>query len=399
MLLTRAFSRGLPTLYLDFLSSESADSRLTISGGAGGTRVNSSGNIVSASAPRFDYDPVSLAARGLLVEEQRTNLYTWSAALDNAAWAKTNSSVTADQAVAPDGGTNADKLIVNNGLTGYVITTGASHTSGTTYTHSVFVKPAGRTTFTLLAQSNLFSDATNRVFNYTLTGSGSVASGGGTGATATIIAWPNGWYLCTMTYTPSVTVSSGVQMRDNTAGDGTSGFYLWGAQLEAGSFATSYIPTTTAQVIRTADSVTMTGAAFSSWFNATQGTLYGEADIAAVPPAGRVVAMLTDATVTNAIDIRFRPASLGGIVTGTAGFSTGAYTPNAVQKMAIAFAANDFAFSPNGAAPATLTGTLPTGMDRLFIADPSIGQLNGHLRKLRFYPQRLPNAQLQVLTQ
>jgi hypothetical protein len=334
------------------------------------------------------------------VEEQRTNLLLRSSELDDAtAWTKNNATVTANATSSPDGGVNADKIVEDGTNTEHNDSQTLNVTSGVTYTYSVYLKPAGRTVISLAFRvASLWPSGLNQIVDFTLTGNGSAASSSGT-ATSTIAAVGNGWYRCSITSTAAATGAAQVRIQWTSAGDSASGVYAWGAQAEAGSFATSYIPTTTAQVTRTADSVTMTGAAFSSWFNATQGTLYGEADIAAVPPAGRVVAMLTDATVTNAIDIRFRPASLGGIVTGTAGFSTGAYTPNAVQKMAIAFAANDFAFSPNGAAPATLTGTLPTGMDRLFIADPSIGQLNGHLRKLRFYPTRLPNAQLQVLTQ
>ena len=103
MLLTWASSQGRPSLVLNFLQ-EIADSRITYSGGANGTRVNSSGNIVAATTPRFDYDPVTLAAKGLLVEEARTNLRLYSGAIDNVAeWGDNRTSRTGGAITAPDG--------------------------------------------------------------------------------------------------------------------------------------------------------------------------------------------------------------------------------------------------------------------------------------------------------
>ena len=60
-------------------------------------------------------------------------------------------------------------------------------------------------------------------------------------------------------------------------GNGTSGIYLWGAQLEEGAFPSSYIPTTTAAATRSADVASITGTAFSGWYRQDEGTFYGEA--------------------------------------------------------------------------------------------------------------------------
>jgi hypothetical protein len=341
------------------------------------------------------------------VEEQRTNLYTSSADFSNAAWAKNTSTFTANQTTSPDATANAGKMVANSGVPGYIITTGIAHTAGTTYTHSMFVKPAGRTSFTLLAQSNLFTDATARSFTYTLAGNGSTASGGGAGATATITPWPNGWYLCTLTYTPSASVSSGVQMRDNVAGDATNGFYLWGAQLEAGSFATSYIPTTTAQVTRTADSVTMTGSNFSAWFRADQGTLFAEGDwnVLASGLFGGL-ATVYDGTSNNAMGVLASQATFLADEVVTGGVTQATLLPvsspvaGTAYRVALAYADNDFASSGNGAAVVTDTaGTVPTVNALRLGVNRGVSFLNGHIRRIRYYPTRLPNAQLQVLTQ
>jgi hypothetical protein len=409
MLLTWASSRGLPTLYLDFLSSESADSRLTISGGAGGTRVNSSGNIVSASAPRFDYDPVSLAARGLLVEEQRTNLLLQSAGFSSAPWAASASTLTANAAGSPNGASNATKLVADATSTnGHQVLQAVSVTSGTTYTLTAYMKQGEYGYGNLLLDAAAFG-GTNQIGNFDLV-NGAASVGLGT-PTVSITNVGGGWYRCTITATASATVSANVALRVNSTysnaaftGTGTSGIYAWGAQLEAGSFATSYIPTTTAQVTRTADSEAMT--AVSSWFNATAGTFYVEGDSLVNVASGVPLLSIDDGTTgVNSLDIRWRPSATGAVISSgsatQADLSIPGLTVGSVYKLWLAYAANDFAFIANGGAPVTdSAGAVPVSPTTLRIGRASSGNpMNGHIRKLLFFPVRQPNATGQVLTQ
>ena len=126
-------------------------------------------------------------------------------------------------------------------------------------------------------------------------------------SSASIQSVGNGWYRCIAIGTASAV--TGVYFNiSNTAtqlaysGDGTSGIYLWGAQLEAGSFATSYIPTVASQVTRAADVAVMTGTNFSSWYNQTEGTVYTEYDSAGgVTPCA---VSIDDTTSNNRIQVR-----------------------------------------------------------------------------------------------
>lgn len=404
-----------PSLSLDFLAGLN-DSRITYSGGANGTRVNSSGVIVAATTPRFDYDPVTLAAKGLLVEEARTNLLSYSKEFDNAAWSKDNVTVTADATTSPDGTANADAIFeAATTSTHSLFTSGSTVVAGSSESFSLYVKPNGRTVCMIQVVNGAFSNGFRAEF--TLTGAGTVSAtlafGAGTFTAASITQAANGFYRCTVSgIVDGVATSVRTQCLIETAvgtdsylGDITKGLYLWGAQLEAGSFPTSYIPTTSAAVTRTADSAVMTGTNFSSWYNATQGSfisVFDTVDADAVPGNVWEVGDGTfnermNAFVSSTPTINFVVTD-GGIQ--VANFSTGAYTTGNVAKSGIAYAANDFAGCLNGGTVGTDTsGALPT-VDAFYIGRQGAGgaSLNGHIQSIAFYPRRLSNERLQALT-
>jgi hypothetical protein len=419
MLLTRAFSSGLPTLYLDFLSSESLDSRITASGGTGGTRVNSAGLIVPASAPRFDYDPITLAARGLLIEEQRTNLLLRSAEFDNASWTKLNATATGGAATGPDGTASADSIAPTASTATHAALQTATVTASTTYTATVYMKAAGATHAQLVYDDG----ASNGAFMNLNLSTGAItrgpeAAGTGTQVAGDVQSAGNGWYRVRVTAqhgstTARVAVNPLVSSASasgifpsitTTTGDAV---YLWGAQLEAGPFATSYIPTTTAQVTRTADSLVMTGANFSSWFNAVQGTIYAEADSVAFGggTGARPVFELNDGTSNNRVTAYFRSGAAGletdvmaGGVNQAALASQVGLLSNTVYKLAAVYAANDFAFAVAAGAVATDSAGSVPAVTQLLIGATNAAYQNGHLRTLRYYPRRLPDTTLQALT-
>jgi hypothetical protein len=189
----------------------------------------------------------------------------------------------------------------------------------------------------------------------------------------------------------------------NYTGNGTSGLFIYGSQLELGAFATSYIPTVATAVTRNADVATMTGTNFSDWYNASQGAFYGEAVVGRqVSTAGTGVYVASNA-VTNSMSMFYRGSGATGaqVVDGGATQAdlspTGVLTANQVFKSVLAYKANDFAASGNAGTVVTdATGTVPT-LDRLFIGT-NVNYLNGHVRKISYYPQRLINAEVQAFS-
>jgi hypothetical protein len=221
----------------------------TFSRSTTGTRVNASGVIVSAAIdePRIDYTGGGCGA--LLREVQATNNVEYSQDFSNVWWnVKSNSSINSNSITSPDGTTNADKLVEDSSSsTHYMNKTGFTLSSGVDYTYSVFVKQGGRSRFWLRTISGVgatYFDVSN----------GTIPSG-----TGTIEDYGNGWYRCSVSGTASSTtanpyiylVDSGTS--NNYQGDGVSGVYLYGFQVEVGIIASSYIPTNGTAVTRTAD--------------------------------------------------------------------------------------------------------------------------------------------------
>lgn len=217
------------------------------------TRVNSAGLIetVSANVPRLDYS--NSTCPSILVEPQRTNLFSYSEQFDNSFWTKFSSTITVNETTAPDGTTTADKLVEDNTNANHLIqqTIVASNTS---YTFSVFAKKAERNWVVLRSVNASFQNV-KAWFNIDTGTIGTLQNG----ATTKITNVGNGWYKLEMTipsfstgfeFRISVSTGDGVDSYLGTTGNGV---YIWGAQLESGSYATSYIPTTSASVTRNAD--------------------------------------------------------------------------------------------------------------------------------------------------
>ena len=229
---------------------------LTVTRATTARRVNSAGLIesVASNVPRLDY--LNSSCPTILVEPQRTNLLTYSEQFDNAYWAKIAATVTANNTTSPDGNNTADKVEFNSGI----INGTAVVADNQTYTISFFAKKG---TANLFQISEAFYFGTTVAFDLN---AGTVTSG-----TGKIENYGNGWYRCSMqiTYGVGQAVSSWV-LRNYQSGY----IYLWGAQLEAGSYPTSYIPTVASSVTRNADVISKTG--ISSLIGQTEGTLFCE---------------------------------------------------------------------------------------------------------------------------
>lgn len=358
----------------------------------------------AANVARFRHSPITGESEGFWVEEQRANLVTYSEQFDNAAWSKTRSSITANTIVAPDGTLTGDKLVEDT-------TASSTHfirqfpTISVAYAFSVFAKAAERTFFSL----DMF-DATNgsriAVFNLSTGAVHSVTSG----ATAAITPVGNGWYRCVINIANSANSDAKIAILDGSAqgaytGNGYSGIYIWGAQLEAGAFPTSYIKTEASQVTRSADSASMTGTNFSSWFNAGEGALYIEGFTAnAIAGQNRAGFSITDGTTSNHINVRLANTATNTTIniSGNALVSNSPYSAT-VRKFAVGYKVNDFAAVREGVVSTTsAAGVVPLNFDRLVFGNyptTTSGEcLNGTIKKLAFYPKRLTNTELQALT-
>jgi hypothetical protein len=417
---------GRPAMSLDFIGTNSLDSRITFTRATTATFVGSNGFIQTAAinTPRFGYDPVTLAPRGLLIEEARTNLLLQSQTFETASWSKILSTVSSNAANGPDNALTADKFIPNNGATisGAITSQDISKAaSAITYTYSVFGKSDGFDRILLRCQDS--GGSTNRA-NVTVnisTGAivtAAAAAGTFTNASARVTTYKNGYFRVELTFTSSTDtlLRSQIYALDSvaTTGDGVKGILIWGAQLEAGGFATSYIPTVASTVARNADAASMTGTNFSSWYNASEGSLVASGSFFALgsntSSYRNALVGLSDGTSANAMQIgksvagltTDRPATFSSNGNFSQSISGVTITASSIVTMALGLKANSVFFAANGVAGVEDTSCSVPIANQLgignFEAAGLNALLNGHIRAIAYYNTRLPNATLQALT-
>lgn len=359
--------------------------------------VPNSSTSTAYQAPRFDYDPTTLTARGLLIEGAATNLLCWSESFaisgGSTNWYYNSNTGTVVSTTNPAGGSTAFQFAetANSGpLQQSVTVTNAVHTFSAWFKASTY---SGTTTTQV--QFGLYTTSF-------VAGTASIISGPGSTSVAGNVVTLSGLSTSQWTrvqFTTTAALSAGTVatlMYPNTTGFQTNAsFYIWGAQLEAGSGASSYIPTGASTVQRATDSCVMSGTNFSSWFNATQGTLLTTWSGTGVT-SGRY-ATINDGSASNQIWTGFSESAIynGSFQAsfGTAGTANG--------KVALAYLLNDAAWCLNGGAVSTDTSvTLPTGLNQICIGNSQAGTaaINTALRTVKYFPLRLTSAQLQTLT-
>ena len=404
-----------PTIDLQFAGATSLDNRITFTRATTATYFNSSGVLTSAASgvARFDYNPTTLAPLGLLIEEQRTNSCLQSEDFSTT-WVTTNSSITTNVTTAPDGTTTADKLTeaLDVNLV-HQIAQQPTVTSLATYTASVHFKADTRTrcrvAFIVGGTGGVFADA-----NLAAGTIGAASSfGGGVAVSSAIQSVGNGWFRVLVTGSGPAGTSGEVrcELLDASGnrqynGDGTSGLFLWGAQLEAGAFPTSYIPTTTTALTRNADVASMTGTNFSDWYNASEGTVV--IDCPANSSNVSITALtISDGTNSNRIFIGAGANNAAWnpflVTSGTSqgSLSTGSsYPPQTNPRLAVAYKTDDSAACVSGVAPVVDTTVNLPVVNRMNIGASGVGTvgLNGTIRRIAYYPTRLANTTLQALT-
>ena len=219
--------------------------------------------------PRLDYSNGSCPS--LLVEPQRTNLLIYSEQFDSGFWGKNNASIVSDFSTSPNGTMTADKLIPSAipSVSKFIFQV-PNVSNGFNHNITIYAKIAEYNKIRI-ADGNNGNGAWFNLSNGTI---GTVSSG----VVAEIISMENSWYKCSINListTNNIFFLINASNSENIeVGDGVSGIYIWGAQLEQGSYATSYIPTVATSVTRNADVISKTG--ISSLIGQTEGVIYFE---------------------------------------------------------------------------------------------------------------------------
>jgi hypothetical protein len=361
------------------------------------------------SAPRFDHNPTTGESLGLLVEESRTNLVTWSQDFSQTDWSKNASTIVSTAIASPISGVNYQKIEASTANTTVGVTSIAVSAATQQRAVSFFARPLGNITRVLI----VVQGADARI-NVNLIDGTATTNATATGSTVTV----SGERFTVST--PSLTNATGVRFFLKRTGETDTntpttiaigeGLYLTGAQMEAGSFPTSYIPTTTATVTRSADVASISGSNFSGWYRADEGTVF--ADNTSYAINNTRIASFSDNTTSNRVLIARGSGSGGNInitvtVDGTVQVSSFVFASslgaNTALKVAGGFKASDFAGSVNGAAPTTRTsGSMATTVNQLGIGNGEVlgtNTFSGTIRRLTYWPQRLPNSTLQEITQ
>jgi hypothetical protein len=328
------------------------------------TRVNSLGVIESVPMNVAALDYTDSTCPSILVEPQRTNLVLRSEEFDNVAWSKINATVTANTIVSPDGTQNADKFVENNGTGTKWIYNVPTVISGSVYTYSVFAKKGERDFIYI----NAFSSGNRRAWFNLNTGTIGTTD---VGASAKIENYVNGWYRCSVTFTAASGTNfyllgvSNANNVENYTGDGTSGIYIWGAQNELGTNATSYIPTVASAVTRNADVISKTG--ISSLIGQTEGTLFFDGIVNSIQNSGTnilntnknpsVASQIALTKVSSTNKIRFEQFFGNGGFGNIRLESTNTFANGTRTKVAIRYKSGNFAMYINGVLEATSSST------------------------------------------
>jgi len=341
------------------------------------------------NVPRLTYQNGGGGCPSLLLEKQSTNLNPYSEDWSTG-WSGANRALTTNDTTSPDGTQNADKLGATGGTAYYakVITSSTG-----TNAFSVFMKYGNRQTQQIYAYAggSYFAQAVfdlqNGIVSSTIAGSAKIESYG------------NGWYRCTVIGTASATsVEIGIEnIADNTY------TYCWGAQLEASSYPTSYIPTTSSSATRVADACYKTG--ISSLIGQTEGVIFadfiweGSTSGAADYPISIYGSSYSDFVGLNTYEnTNSMYVYVGG--SNVVAISGTTFVNGQRYKIAMAYKSNDFVYYMNGTQMGTDTsGSVPSSMANFQTVTPFGNKSTSQkYNELIFFPTRLTNDQLETLT-
>jgi len=370
------------------------------------TRINSQGLIeeVANGQSRLNYPMIDGKVVGCphhILEPQRTNLLSYSEDFSQSYWTKTDSNVTSNSVISPDGTLNADKLVENTQNTAHIAFASPTITLGNN-TFSVFAKAAERRVLGIEFPSNgilVSFDLIDGVFvnqqanpdNFSIT------------------PFLNGWYRIDITENLTSNSVVALSLRDENGnrtyqGDGTSGVYIWGAMLEQGSYSTSYIPTNGSAVTRAAE--TATGSGDAATFNDSEGVLMAE--IRTKDDGNNKFITLSDGTDDNRItiyfytsinnDIRFQIRSNN--VNQFLPPNPSGYNIDEFNKIAVKYKQDDVSIYINGFLILSSNNCdTPLNLSELAFDDgQGLEPFYGNTKQIQYYNSALTDSELEQLT-
>ena len=401
-------ARAVPSLDLRFADNKSlidaktGASLVTFTRASSATYIGSDRLVKTATTneARFDHNPTTGESLGLLVEEPRTNVVTWSQDFSQTDWTKAASTVVSTAVASPIQGVNYQKIEATSANTTVGVTSIAVTAATQQRAVSFFAQALGNISRVLVVIQGIDARINVNLVDGTFT-----TNAAATGSTVSV----SGQRFSVST--PTLTLATGVRFFLKRTGETDTttattiaigeGLYLTGAQMEAGAFATSYIPTTTATVTRAADVASITGSNFSSWYNQTEGTVFVDAISVATNTS---VFGISDNTTNNRIQLetgsntrRFRITS-----SGSARYDNSvSYTFGTQGKTAGAYLTTNANHATNGTLGSNSTASPLPVVDRMYIGSSAVGAIhnNGPIKRLSFWPTRLSNEVLQRITQ
>ena len=394
---------GRKKLLTQLLTSDYKFPGITYTQSGNLTYFDSTGTLKTAGVDTMvlDYDPSTLVLRGYPFWEQRTNscLQSEDFATTWAIGGTGTPTVTTNTTVAPDGNQTADTLTGNDGTNSNRWSQAITLGNSTTYTYSLFVKNStALQTFIRIITAG--ANNTSMFLNWTGATLTSQAVGGTITPTVSKTSLNNGWYRVTLTFT-SGGADAGSATLQIYPEEGTvnKSLIVWGSMFETGAFVTPYIKTTTAAVTRAAPSCAITGSNFTSFWNATQGTMLCTAIPADTSSAQERAIAADDGTTNNYLDIsRVGTSAQVRMVVANGGVPqfnniVDSWPILTKYKAALSYQAANFAACLNGGTVVTkASGTIPT------VTTFRIGNLNGGnfwngwVQTASYYGSALPNS-------
>lgn len=370
-------------------------------------------SVATAGAARFEYDPTDGQSMGCLIESQATNLVTYSEDFTN--WSATRSQVESSAAIGPDGTLSAARYFEDaseGGSNSHYMQSNFTTTNSTQYTMSVYAKDGGGANRYL--QLRVMGVGSGFAFaNFDLTNGTYVGGGGSIRDSYSISAVGNGWHRLTMTFTNQssggtvngmgiILAAANSELHQYTSDD-YSGFLLYGAQCETGSFPSSLVSTSGASATRASDSLSVTDA---SIFNGGEHSVYWEGSFNGSIIDPRMFS-LSDGTNDNRLVVDYNDGNtprIRGWADGTLHVSesaTGQTLPAGSSKIVGTLKTNESRLAINGTQYASdTTGIVVGTMDRMAIGSEHSGGnvLNGHVKRVAYYSTALSQTEIETLT-
>ena len=396
-------ANGSYNLYFTMPSTQSTLAFYANQSGSNFSLDNVSVQEIKTATPRIDF--TNNTDGHLLLEPARTNLIPYSEEFSDSSWTKTNVTIDPDSVTSPDGTVNADYLQENSSNSTHIIRKSFTLTADD-YTLSIFAKQGSGSTRQI---GLLFNElVTGALFNLN------------DGSVAALVGSPvvksqeigNGWYRFSITKTAT---ASSINCRiylgkddvwtSTWTGDGSSGVFIYGAQLEEGSYPTSYIPTVGVAATRSAEVCKDSGTAAD--FNSTEGVLFGEVNFGQIDPAARYISVSNGSTnnraifgVEGGVSRVYYFFTNGG--SGVVSLNSALSDISIFNKVAVKWKQNDFALWLNGVEVGTDTsGNTPsagTFNSLLFTSGGTTQRFNGKVKQLEVYKTAFSDDQLIRLT-